>query len=66
MSEQLLLTEPEAARKLAICARTLFTLRASGQIPALKIGRAVRYDVRDIERFIARQKEAAATEPVQA
>ena len=52
----LLLTEREAAKALAICERTLFTLRTSGEIPHVKIGRSIRYYVADLHRWIAEKK----------
>ncbi|WP_428937284.1 helix-turn-helix domain-containing protein [Fontivita pretiosa] len=54
---RLLLTPREAAAALAISERSLWNLAQTGQVRRLKIGRAVRYDVRDIEAFIARRKE---------
>jgi len=48
-----LLTVKEAAKRLAISERTLFSLTAAGRIPAVRISiRAVRYDVADLTRFI--------------
>jgi excisionase family DNA binding protein len=51
-----LLPAPDAARVIGVSERTLFTLTKSGQIPAVRIGRAVRYDPTDIQRFIERAK----------
>jgi excisionase family DNA binding protein len=65
MSEQnrgvpLLLAPPEAAKALAIGQRKLWELTNRGIIPAVRIGRAVRYDVRDLAAFIDRAKEGGA------
>jgi excisionase family DNA binding protein len=54
---QLLVAPPEAAKALAIGQRTLWALTKRGVIPAVRIGRSVRYDVRDLAAFIDRAKE---------
>ncbi len=53
---QRLLRVSEAARLLAISERKLWELTNCGEIPALHIGRAVRYDAQDLEAWILRQK----------
>jgi len=53
---KLLLTTREAAKALAICERKLWELTNRGEIPAVRIGRAVRYDPRDLARFVESQK----------
>jgi len=59
-SPRLLLTSRETERALSICAKTLYTLTVPrGPLPAVRIGRAVRYDVRDVQAFIDRQKTTA-------
>lgn len=52
-----LLTEREAARVLAVSPRTLWSLRADGQIPHLRIGRSVRYVPADLLEWIEQRKE---------
>lgn len=52
----LLITVREAARILSICERTLYTLTKRGLVPAVIIGRSVRYDPKDLEKFIADSK----------
>ena len=53
----LLLTPRDAARTLAICERTLWErTQPRGPIPVVRIGRAVRYAVADLETWIERQK----------
>jgi excisionase family DNA binding protein len=54
---QLLLAPPEAAKALAIGQRKLWELTNRGVLPAVRIGRSVRYDVRDLAAFIDRAKE---------
>ena len=57
MPETLLLTGREAARMLAICERTLYTLTKAGAIPAVRIGRAMRYSVEDLRAWVRRASE---------
>lgn len=51
-----LLPPKEAAKALSICERTLYALGKSGEIPVVRIGRSVRYDVADLRAFIERTK----------
>jgi excisionase family DNA binding protein len=53
---QRLLTAEEAARWLNISPRTLWGLTASGELPHLRIGRLVRYDVADLKAWIQARK----------
>ena len=53
----LLLTPREAAKALSICEKTLYTLTKSGELPAIKIGRAKRYSVDEINRWIKKSLE---------
>ena len=52
---QLLLTSPEAATRLRISERTLWTLTDRGDIRCIRIGTAKRYPIGELERFVARQ-----------
>lgn len=52
----LLLTPRDAARALAVCEKTLWSLSKRGELRPVRIGRAVRYDVADLRRFIDRRK----------
>ena len=54
--ERLLLTPREAAEALRISERKLWGLTASGQIPSLRIGRSVRYDINDLRDWIDARK----------
>ena len=56
--ELLLLTGKQAARLLNISERSLFTLNKAGQLPAVHIGRSVRYDPGDIRGWIAAAKKS--------
>ena len=54
---QLLLSVRDAAKALAICERKLWELtEPQGPIACIRIGRAVRYDPRDLRRWIDGQK----------
>lgn len=59
----LLVNTREAARMLCISERTLWTLTQEGRIPSLKIGRAVRYRVADLEAWTQREVAQAPTSP---
>jgi excisionase family DNA binding protein len=58
-TEALLLTARQAAAALAISERTLYTLTKRGELPAVRIGAAVRYDRRDVQALIERLKGPA-------
>ncbi len=51
-----LLDSPKAARWLDISPRSLWSLTDEGRIKAVRIGRLVRYDVRDLLAFIESAK----------
>ena len=55
---QLLLRAAEAARALAISPRKLWELTKRGEIPRVRFGRMVRYDIEDLRKWILAQKEA--------
>jgi excisionase family DNA binding protein len=50
--EPLLLTAREAAAALRISERSLWGLTRHGEVRAVRIGRAVRYDPRDLREYI--------------
>ncbi len=52
-----LLTSDEAADRLAVSKRTLWSLTKEGRVRCVRIGRSVRYDPRDLEAFIAAAKK---------
>ncbi len=55
----LLVNERQARQLLGgLCAKTMYNLRRSGELPGVKIGSRIMYDVADLRRFIDRQKEA--------
>jgi excisionase family DNA binding protein len=59
--DPLLLTVRQAARALALCDKTLHELTKRGELPCIRYGRAVRYDVADLRAWIAAKK---STPPV--
>jgi excisionase family DNA binding protein len=61
-----LVTSKPAAARLAVCERTLWKLTASGEIRCVRIGRAKRYDVKDLDAFIERKKSALYFNDMQA
>ena len=55
-SPRLLLRPSEAAESLAISERLLWTLTNNGEIQCVRIGRAIRYDPRDLIAWIDKRK----------
>ncbi|MDZ4848510.1 MAG: helix-turn-helix domain-containing protein [Pirellulaceae bacterium] len=53
--ETLLLSTREAARRLSISERTLWTLTDRGEIRCIRMGTAKRYPIIELERFIERK-----------
>lgn len=58
---QPLLTVQEAARYLAVSVSTIYGWVWQRRIPFVKIGRAVRFDPRDLETFIEASKQGYNT-----
>lgn len=56
-SVKLLLTAVEAAQSLSISPRTLWTLTHRGELPCVRVGVRVLYDVDDLRAWINRRKE---------
>ena len=55
--EPMLLTARQAAKVLSISERTLFSVTKSGELPAVRIGRSVRYSVDALREYIRRSSE---------
>lgn len=54
-----LLTPKEAAKSLAVCDKTLWSItRPRGALACVRIGRSVRYDPKDLRRYIDAVREA--------
>lgn len=51
----------EAAEMLAISERTLANLKASGDIKAIKVGAAVIYSIKELERWLESKIEQGET-----
>lgn len=49
--KQVLLNIRQAAEALAVSERTIFNLTKSGDLPSVRIGRSVRYRMKDLEHF---------------
>ena len=56
MTMQRLLTKKDVEDLLAMKERTINNLMANGELPYIKIGKSVRFDPKDVEEFVARQK----------
>jgi len=54
--ETLLLRAKDAAQALSISERKLWSLTQSRDIPSVRIGRSVRYDIRDLREWIEYKK----------
>jgi len=54
---RLLVSPREAAKALAVCEKTLWSLTKRGEIPAVRIGRAVRYSMDELQAWIRRASE---------
>ena len=48
----MLISPREAAKALSICERTLYSMTKRGEIPAVHIGRCVRYDPEALKSWI--------------
>jgi excisionase family DNA binding protein len=59
---QLLLTPREAAKALAVSERTLWQLTKDGTIPAVHVGRSVRYSLEGLRAWIAAHNGTGACE----
>jgi excisionase family DNA binding protein len=52
----LLVDTPTAAKMLGISPRTIWSLTATRQLLAVRIGRSVRYSIDDLHSFVNRRK----------
>jgi excisionase family DNA binding protein len=55
-TETLLLTPKQAACSLNVSEKTLYLLTRRGELPAVRSGRMVRYEVADLRAWIAVRK----------
>ena len=57
---QLLLTVREAAQALSVCEKTLWIMTKNGDIPVIRMGRAVRYPLDGLREWIKKESEKSA------
>ena len=57
---RLLLSPREAAKALSICEKTLWTMTKNGDIPVIRMGRAVRYPVDKLKEWISKESNKGA------
>lgn len=60
LSESLLLTARETAKRLAISERHLHSLTRSGQLPCVRVGSCVRYNLETVQKWV---RESETTDP---
>lgn len=58
-TEKVLLTVPEAARRLSLGRTTAYQLVRRGELPSVRLGRAVRVPVHALDEWITAHTEAA-------
>ena len=56
---RLLVSVKEAAEMLSVCPRTIYTLIALGRLDLVKIGRATRLKLTDLERYIDKNSKTS-------
>jgi len=56
-----LLNALETARRLRLSVPHVYTLAAAGTLPSIKFGRAVRFDLKDVEGFIQKHRRDGAS-----
>ncbi len=52
----MLVSVRDAAKLLAVCEKSLWSLTNRGELPSVKIGRSVRYSLADLQAFISKNK----------
>jgi excisionase family DNA binding protein len=56
VAQHRLIRTRQAVAYLGLSARTVWRLTNSGQVPHVRIGRSVRYDLRDLDLWIAKHR----------
>jgi len=51
-----LVSSREAAERLSVCERTVWTLQNSGELPSVRIGRCIRFDLDDLSAWVEARK----------
>ena len=59
-NDALLLKVPDAAKRLAVSTRTVYSLFTNGQLKALKIGRSTRIASSDLAEYVSRLQSKTA------
>ena len=57
--KRLIVPEPEAAKMLSVCDRTLFNLRQEGAIPFVRIRSRIMYRVSALEAWLEKNEQGA-------
>ncbi len=60
VSTEGLLSPAMAALRLGLSRSRVYGMAAAGEIPSIKFGRAVRFDPKDVERFIREHRRGKA------
>lgn len=53
-----LLAVPDVERWLGVCGRTVRSFVQRGELPAIRLGRSLRFDPSDVVAFVAKAKSA--------
>ena len=61
LSRELLLTKTEAARVLRVSEDTVCNLHRVGALPAIKIGRSLRWSPESVRRYVAELGDSSGT-----
>ena len=60
---RMLVSAPRTTRALSVCDKTLWSMTAPrGDLPAVRIGRRVLYDINDIQAWIQRHKTGGCSD----
>ena len=62
MTEELLVTVPEASRRLSMGRSKVYELLRDGLLPSLRVGGSRRIAVRDLEEFVGLLREVSASD----
>jgi excisionase family DNA binding protein len=60
MTPKLLLNADEASEALSLSPRKIWELTRDGDLPSIRIGRSVRYDVEALREWIARKSQSGS------
>jgi len=60
VDDRMLIPEIEAARRLSLSVRTLFSLRMAGDLPHVRIGSRVFYEPANLGAFIVARRQNVA------